>query len=47
MNDAFTRQTRRRDFLKLCGLAGLGLAAPLGRPAAARAAEELPYAGPF
>ena len=38
----------RRDFLKLCGLAGLGLAVPLGHPATARAdAVAAPYAGPF
>ena len=38
----------RRDFLKLCGLAGLGLAIPF-RPRAARAAEKKdePYAGPY
>lgn len=39
----------RRDFLKLCGLAGLGVAAPVGWPSWARAAskEPEPYAGPF
>jgi len=38
----------RRDFLKLCGLAGLGLAAPILRPAAAKAsAKDEPYAGPY
>jgi hypothetical protein len=38
----------RRDFLKLCGLAGLGLALPV-RPREARAAEtrDEPYAGPY
>jgi len=38
----------RRDFLKLCGLAGLGLAFPF-RPTAARAAEpkDEPYLGPY
>ncbi|HEY1188991.1 MAG TPA: DUF1501 domain-containing protein [Gemmata sp.] len=39
----------RRDFLKLCGLAGLGLAVPF-RGRAARAAEgpkDAPYPGPF
>src|SRR5437763_9503447 len=38
----------RRDFLKACALAGLGLAVPF-RPAAARAAEtkDEPYAGPY
>jgi hypothetical protein len=38
----------RRDFLKLCGLAGLGLAVPFRLPAA-RATEKKdePYAGPY
>lgn len=40
----------RRDFLKLCGLAGLGLAAPF-RPTATAAEEkekhDEPYAGPY
>jgi uncharacterized protein (DUF1501 family) len=38
----------RRDFLKLCGLAGLGLAVPL-RPFETRAAEKKdePYGGPY
>src|SRR5262249_35696020 len=38
----------RRDFLELCGLAGLGLAAPF-RPTAAGAAQKKdePYAGPY
>src|SRR4051794_24037629 len=38
----------RRDFLKLCGLAGLGVAVPFVRPAA-RAPEKKdePYAGPL
>jgi uncharacterized protein (DUF1501 family) len=37
----------RRDFLKLCGLAGLGVAFPF-RPAAARErAKDEPYAGPY
>src|SRR3954463_3601573 len=38
----------RRDFLKLCGMTGLGLAAPI-RPAEARAAEKKdePYPGPY
>jgi hypothetical protein len=37
----------RRDFLKLCGLAGLGLAVPF-RPAAAREkAKDEPYGGPY
>ena len=39
----------RRDFLKLCGLAGLGVAAPVGWSGIARAAtkEPDPYDGPF
>jgi hypothetical protein len=39
----------RRDFLKLCGMAGLGVAAPVGWSGASRASEsELPaYEGPF
>ena len=39
----------RRDFLKLCGLAGLGVAAPVGLPNLARAAskEPEPYDGPY
>jgi len=37
----------RRDFLKMCGLAGLGLAVP-SRPAAAREkTKDEPYAGPY
>ena len=38
----------RRDFLKLCGLAGLGLAVPFRAPEA-RAAEKQgePYPGPY
>src|SRR5438477_5478854 len=37
----------RRDFLKLCGLAGLGLAVPF-RPSAAREkAKDEPYGGPY
>lgn len=41
--------TIRRDFLKLCGLAGLGFACPGGLASLARAAakEEPPYEGPF
>ncbi len=40
---------RRRDFLKLCGLAGLGFAAPVGLSTAARGAgtEPPPYEGPY
>jgi hypothetical protein len=37
----------RRDFLRLCGATGLGLAAPLGLPSAARASEPPPYGGPY
>ncbi len=38
----------RRDFLKLCGLAGLGLAVPLRSPDSARAAtSDKPYEGPY
>lgn len=38
----------RRDFLKLCGLAGLGLAVPFSAPQVRSArAEEKPYEGPF
>src|SRR5215208_8000292 len=42
----------RRDFLRLCGLAGLGLAVPLRSPDLAGAAEaakkdDEPYAGPY
>ncbi len=41
----------RRDFLKLCGLAGLGVAAPVAWPTLARAAaaskEPDPYDGPY
>lgn len=40
---------RRRDLLKLCGLAGLNLAAPLTHPAwaAPEANDDGPYDGPF
>jgi hypothetical protein len=39
---------KRRDFLRLCGSAGLGLAAPIGLPSLAGAqAEPAPYDGPF
>lgn len=38
----------RRNFLKLCGLSGLGLAAPIRFPDAARAeSQDKPYEGPF
>jgi hypothetical protein len=38
----------RRDFLKLCGLAGLGLAVPFRLPAAHAADnKDEPYAGPY
>jgi uncharacterized protein (DUF1501 family) len=37
----------RRDFLKLCGLAGLGLAVPWRPSSAAEKAKDEPYAGPF
>jgi len=37
----------RRDFLKLCGLAGLGVAAPILRAAAQPARTDAPYDGPF
>jgi hypothetical protein len=38
----------RRDFLKFCGLAGLGLAMPFTRPTTARAnTDDQPYGGPY
>lgn len=37
----------RRDFLKLAGGAGLGVALPLGLPAWGLQAEPAPYGGPF
>lgn len=38
----------RRDFLKYCGLVGLGLAAPISWPSVARAAKkDEPYEGPY
>lgn len=41
-------QRNRRDFLKLCGLAGLGLAVPLRYPLPTRAeATTDPYEGPY
>src|SRR5947207_12437571 len=43
------RGEMRRDFLKLCGFAGLGVAVPWLRPALAREAarKDEPYAGPY
>lgn len=38
---------KRREFLKLCGSAGLGLAVPVGLPARAQESEPAPYAGPY
>src|SRR4051812_30866812 len=41
-------QRNRRDFLKLCGLAGLGVAVPLRYPLPIRAeARNEPYQGPY
>ena len=37
----------RRDFLKLCGLAGLGVAAPLGRSLGASPTAPEAYEGPY
>lgn len=37
----------RRDFLRFCGLAGLGVAAPMWFPSPARAASSAPYEGPY
>ncbi len=37
----------RRDFLKLAGTAGLGVALPLGLPAWGRQSEPAPYEGPY
>jgi hypothetical protein len=37
----------RRDFLKLCGLAGLGLAVPFRLSTAREKAKDEPYAGPY
>src|SRR5437764_12406911 len=37
----------RRDFLKLCGLAGLGLAVPFVRDSRAAEKKDEPYGGPF
>ena len=47
MNDHRIYQTRR-DFLRLCGLAGMGLAAPIALPGTASAKEAAePYEGPY
>src|SRR6201988_1894769 len=41
-------QRNRRDFLKLCGLAGLGVAVPLRFPLATGAeVRNAPYEGPY
>ncbi|MGL4551071.1 MAG: DUF1501 domain-containing protein [Gemmataceae bacterium] len=40
-------QRDRRTFLRLCTLAGLGVAAPLRYPVADAAARNEPYAGPY
>jgi hypothetical protein len=37
----------RRDFLKLCGFAGLGFAVPFEHPQVAAVPKDEPYAGPF
>src|ERR1700726_1438613 len=37
----------RRDFLKLCGLAGLGVAVPLRLPLTGAEAKNEPYKGPY
>jgi hypothetical protein len=37
----------RRDFLKMCGLAGLGFAVPFRPSAASEKSKDEPYAGPF
>jgi hypothetical protein len=37
----------RREFLKLCGLAGLGVAAPIRSTLAAAEPRDEPYAGPY
>jgi hypothetical protein len=46
MISSMSRDLDRRRFLKLCGAAGLGLAAPIGLPAWGQA-EPAPYEGPF
>jgi Protein of unknown function (DUF1501) len=38
---------KRREFLKLAGAAGLGVAMPVGLPARAAQSEPAPYEGPF
>ena len=50
MNEIHHFAAPRRDFLKLCGLAGLGFAVPTSFPSLARAAEAKdlpPYEGPY
>lgn len=44
-----THPSSRRDFLRLCGLAGLGFSAPVWLPSESRAesAESPPYEGPY
>jgi hypothetical protein len=37
----------RRDFLKICGLAGLGVALPVTVPLRRAQAEEKPHYGPY
>lgn len=37
---------QRRDFLRMCGLAGLGLSVPV-RPAGAKEKKDEPYGGPY
>ena len=46
MNSHRSSQSRR-DFLRLCGLAGLGVAAPVFLPDRAQAASAEPYDGPY
>jgi hypothetical protein len=47
MISSMSRDLDRRRFLKLCGAAGLGLAAPIGLPAWGQEKEPAPYEGPF
>lgn len=50
MNEIHAFTAPRRDFLKLCGFAGLGFAVPTGFPGAALAGEAKdlpPYEGPY